>query len=91
MKMNNNTHKRIPLTDHCPDMVNEEWHWTYNRIMGSEPATTSKDSVKAVYWKCPKCGAVYRMSPRKKLEQKERNKTSCFACRGRVQIHAFTV
>ena len=68
--MENNNHKRIPLINHCPDVVNEEWYGTYNRIIGLDPTILSKDSAKTVYWKCTKCGSVYRMSPKKKLEQK---------------------
>lgn len=80
-----------PLNEYCPDLVKSEWFVSYNDVLGIAPSTLSKDSVNPVYWKCPKCSAVYCMSPKKKLEFRERNKISCFSCRGMVQFHAFTV
>jgi hypothetical protein len=80
-----------PLMEYCPDIVESEWFFPYNNVLGMIPSRMGKDSVKPVYWKCPKCSAVYRMAPKKKLECRERNKVSCFSCRGMIQFHPFTV
>ena len=56
-----------PLNEYCPDLVKSEWFVSYNDVLGIAPSTLSKDSVNPVYWKCPKCSAVYCMSPKKKL------------------------
>ena len=84
-------HTMNPLSDYCPDIVGSEWFFPYNNVLGMTPSAVGKNSVKPVYWKCPKCGAVYHMAPKIKLEFNERNKTSCFSCRGMIQLHSFTV
>lgn len=74
-----------------PDLISSEWHWDYNNVLGINPDNVSCASSTVVFWHCGRCGSIYRMSPKKRMENKERKKTSCFSCRGIVQRRTFTV
>ena len=71
-----------------PSLVEEEWVYSFNDLLHIRPEDVSTKSSEMVYWRCRDCGDIFKMSPRKRLEQRERNRTSCFRCRGRVQLHS---
>lgn len=84
------TNKNILAKCH-PDLIRAEWCWDYNNVLGLDPHQITVSSTKPVFWTCTGCNSIYLMAPKKRLEAAERSKTSCFACRGKVQIHPFTV
>ena len=79
------------LAEGCPALVQEEWFWDFNNVLGLNPHRISTSNGKPAFWKCPRCGSIYLMTTKKRLECNDRNKTSCFTCRGRIQIHPFIV
>ena len=74
-----------------PELVENEWYVPYNVVLGIQPENTPATSCQAVYWKCLVCSDIYRMSVKDRLDKKHREKKSCFRCRGRVQLHPFTI
>jgi hypothetical protein len=87
----NKSMKKRYLSDEYPDLIASEWHWSFNHALDIDPGHLSVTSNKQVYWKCSTCGSISHMAPRKRMEDLKRNKTSCFQCRGMVQLHPFTI
>jgi len=79
------------LSSKEPQLVKEEWHEAYNLLLGYRPENISAKSTTMVYWKCLLCGQPYRMSPRQRIEKRDRNMNACFRCGNKIQKHSFTV
>ncbi len=73
-----------------PEMAGE-WLTSFNRQMDLDIDMVLCSYTGSVYWKCPKCNEIYRMSPKERCDRWFRNKESCYYCRGRRQKHPFTV
>lgn len=86
----NRTDKSI-LAVCYPALVQEEWFYDYNSVLGLDPNKITTSNGKTAFWKCPTCSSIYLMAVKKRLECTERNMTSCFTCRGMVQLHPFTM
>lgn len=79
------------LAEIFPDLIRDEWVRDYNNVLGIDPEKITISNGTPVFWKCPDCGSIYLMTTKKRVESVERKMTSCFTCRGRVQLHPFTV
>ncbi len=80
-----------PLLVHHEELVRKEWYFCFNNQLKMVPQLIDASSTVPAYWKCPKCGSIYHMSPRERIRCWYRHQESCYNCRGRVQLHAFTV
>ena len=72
-------------------MIDTEWAAVFNAPLGLDPAKIKCSSTKQVYWRCQRCGSLYRMSPKERTRKAFRDQEPCFYCRGRRQKHPFTV
>ena len=79
------------LSEHHKEMIETEWVTAFNVILGLDPRSIRCCSTRQAYWKCSKCGSLYRMSPKERTRKAFRGQEACFYCRGRRQIHPFTV
>jgi hypothetical protein len=63
------------------DMVDAEWNYLSNALLG-DPDNILPDSSKPFFWKCQKCGYVYKSSPKDRIRDMRRKMDSCSNCKG---------
>lgn len=63
------------------ELVDAEWNYLSNALIG-DPDNIFPDSSKTFFWKCQKCGYVYKASPKESVRDLQRNIESCSYCKG---------
>ena len=72
------------LTVTHPHLI-KEWGLENYLIDVGGPENYKFDSVKNVYWLCPKCGTHYRMNIDDRVISDKRHHESCWKCSGRMK------
>ena len=72
------------LTTTHPHLI-KEWGLENYLIDVGGPENYKFDSVKNVYWLCPKCGTHYRMNIDDRVISDKRHHESCWKCSGRMK------
>lgn len=74
-----------------PELVDKEWCFDMNYMMGINPDKISDSYNGKVWWKCPTCGKKYQMTVKDRLMKQKRGHVACQQCRGRRWIRSFNI
>ena len=79
------------LKDINPQLVEEEWCYIENTLIGVKPDNILESFQGKVWWKCQTCGRKYLMSVKERLMKKKRGHIACHQCRGKRWIRTFNI
>lgn len=79
------------LKDKNPQLVEEEWCYIENTLIGVKPDNILESFQGKVWWKCQTCGRKYLMSVKERLMKKKRGHIACHQCRGKRWIRTFNI
>lgn len=74
-----------------PELVQQEWCYAENLLLGANPDNILESYSGKVWWKCPTCGRKYIMTVKDRLMKKKRGHIACQQCRGRRWIRSFNI
>ena len=74
-----------------PELVQQEWCYAENLLLGVNPDNILESYSGKVWWKCPTCGRKYIMTVKDRLMKKKRGHIACQQCRGRRWIRSFNI
>ena len=74
-----------------PELVEQEWCYAENIILGVMPDDVLESYNGKVWWKCPTCEKKYIMTVKDRLMKKKRGHIACQQCRGRRWKRSFNI
>lgn len=74
-----------------PELVQQEWCYAENLLLGVNPDNILESYSGKVWWKCPTCGRKYIMTVKDRLVKQKRGHVACQQCRGRRWIRSFNI
>lgn len=74
-----------------PELVQQEWCYAENLLLGVNPDNILESYSGKVWWKCPTCGRKYIMTVKDRLMKQKRGHVACQQCRGRRWIRSFNI
>ena len=79
------------LLDMQPELVEREWCYPENILIGVYPDQILESYQGKAWWKCPICKRKYFMSVKDRLMKQKRGHVACPQCRGRRCVRSFWV
>lgn len=79
------------LLDKHAELINQEWCYAENLLLGITPDKILDKNDTKVWWKCPTCGRKYIMSVKDRLLKQKRGHIACHQCRGKRWKRIFNI